>query len=250
MSTDADWPSFLADYHRRHPAITEDLLGPMAGPGGLSPYAWLLDGASREGLVWDLACGSGPVADVVGTARYVGVDLSAAELDQARSRRPGIRVEQGDVLGAAAPAGVRVVTVAMALMLLDLEALLDQLRSALPPGGELLALLPDRQAAGGTTYGRLLEMLGQSGAGYRTPLARDGLPARFAERGFDLVADELHVFTRDLDEAAVDLVLASFYAQSASEQDRHEARTWLADRVAAGDRTLAYPLRRLRAVRR
>jgi len=33
-----DWPAFLADYHRRHPAITEDLLGPMRGAGGLSPY--------------------------------------------------------------------------------------------------------------------------------------------------------------------------------------------------------------------
>lgn len=244
-----DWPAFLADYHRRHPAITEDLLGPMRGAGGLSPYEWLVEGAPRKGLVWDLACGSGPVADVVGPSRYLGVDLSPAELSQARSRRPLAQVEQGDVLKAVAPAGVQVVTVAMALMLLGLEALLDRLVDVLPSQGLLLALLPDREAASGT-YGHLLALLGQAGAGYRTPLAREGLAARFAAHRFTLIADELLVFSRALeDDAAVDLVLDSFYAQGASAQARQQARAWLGARVVAGDRALAYPLRRLRARR-
>ncbi len=75
------WDGFLAGYHARHPAITEDLLLPMRGPGpghDLHPYQWLCEGLDRldaDVLVWDLACGSAPVADVVGRHRYAGDPL-------------------------------------------------------------------------------------------------------------------------------------------------------------------------------
>ena len=70
----------------------------MRGPGGLQPYAWLAEGLPTTGPVWDVCCGSAPVADVVGVDRYCGVDLSEAELAQAALRRPGARVRHGDAM--------------------------------------------------------------------------------------------------------------------------------------------------------
>ena len=145
------WSQFLADYHAAHPGITEDLLTPMRGPGGRGPYAWLVEGLPAAGRVWDVACGSAPVATEVGLARYAGVDSPAAELAEARRRRPGVRVELGDGLRARPVGTPAAVTVAMALMLLPLEVFLAHLATFVPPGASLAAIVPTREGTGAPT---------------------------------------------------------------------------------------------------
>ncbi len=227
------WSSFLAAYHAAHPAITEDLLLPMRSAAGLQPYAWLADGLPAAGIVWDVCCGSAPVADVVGHERYAGVDLSEAELAQAALRRPGAQVVPGDALVVDPPGPPAAVTVAMALMLLPLERFLARAAALLPSGASLHAMVPTREDAGATGYGTLLRLLGQTGQGYRQPLARDRVATALREAGFVLLDDEVTVFTRPLPPEDVDLVASSFYV-------RHGARartgrgTGLAARPVSG----------------
>lgn len=247
--TGQGWSSFLADYHAAHPAITEDLLLPMRGRGGLQPYAWLAEGLPATGPVWDVCCGSAPLADVVGLDRYAGVDLSEAELAQAAVRRPGARVTRGDAMTVDPPTPPAAITVAMALMLLPLEAFLARAASLLPPGAPLQAVVPSRENAGSTGYGTLLELLGQTGQGYRQALAPSVVSAALAAAGFALVDDEVAVFCRPVPPADVDLVASSFYV-------RHDdggpgpaaAREWLRARSQESGFLLGYPLRRIRAV--
>jgi SAM-dependent methyltransferase len=75
-----------------------------------------------HGVILDLGCGAGDLADVVTPAGYdyMGVDLSPSMVALARRRRPGIRVVEGS-------AG-----------LAGLHAWLRACRQALPTGGVLL----------------------------------------------------------------------------------------------------------------
>lgn len=252
MSEEGGWSGFLAGYHQAHPAITEDLLLPMRGPGGLQPYAWLAEGLPTEGLVWDVCCGSAPVADVVGHARYAGVDLSAAELDQAARRRPGAHVVRGDAMAVDPPGPVGAVVVAMALMLLPLEAFLVRAAALLSPGAPLHAVVPSREHGAGTGYGTLLELLGQSGEGYRQPLPPARVAGALDGAGFRLVDDEVAVFSRPVPPGDVELVSSSFYVRDAPDGGAGgaaAARSWLAARAQEPGFRLGYPLRRVRAVR-
>lgn len=250
------WSAFLEAYHAAHPAVTEDLLLPMRGPGGMHPYEWLADGLPATGLVWDVCCGSAPVADVVGHDRYAGVDLSRAELAQAASRRPTARVAHGDALAADPPGHPGLpaaVTVAMALMLLPLEAFLARVAALLPSGAPLHAIVPTREHAGRTGYATLLRLLGQTGHGYVQPLPPARLAAALAGAGFALVDDEVAVFARPVAPDDVDVVAGSFYVRDGAEGDARggagAARAWLQERSAEPGFLLGYPLRRVRAVR-
>ncbi|WP_380166657.1 class I SAM-dependent methyltransferase [Jannaschia sp. R86511] len=246
------WDGFLADYHARHPAVTEDLLRPMRGPGGAQPYEWLCQGVdvdAPDARVWDLACGSAPVADVVGTARYAGVDVSTAELAVARARRPGVRVSHGDALTVDPPGRPSAVTVAMALMLLPLDDALSRAAALLGPGAPLQAIVPTREHGAGTGYGELLDLLGQQGRGYRQPLEPAALAAACARHGLVLRDDEVAVFRRPVPVADVDLVVRSFYVRHPDGPGPEAARAWLAERAERPGYELDYPLRRVRMVR-
>lgn len=251
----AGWDGFLADYHARHPAITEDLLLPMRGPGpdgDRHPYEWLCEGldlTAPDALVWDLACGSAPVADVVGLDRYAGVDLSQAELAVARDLRPGVQVSLGDALVVEPPRRPTAVTVAMALMLVPLESVLARAASLLAPGAALQAIVPTREHGAGTGYGVLLGLLGQQGEGYRQRLAPATLADALARHGFDLVSDEVAVFRRPVPPDDVDLVVRSFYVRHPDGPRPDAARAWLAEQAGGPGYELDYPLRRIRAVR-
>lgn len=245
-----DWSAFLSAYHAEHPGITEDLLDPMRDAAGRDPYAWLVEGLPPGGGVWDVCCGSAPVADRVGSGRYRGIDISTAELAVARARRPEVSVAEADVLVASPPADTAAVTVAMALMLLDLDAFLRHLSRFLAPGTPLHAIVPTRAGVAGSDYGHLLELLGQAGTDYRQPLEPAALPARFAAAGFDLYDDEEALFRRPVTSPAdVDLVVASFYARGSEPSRIDDARRWLRDHGQAPGYALPYPLRRLRARR-
>jgi hypothetical protein len=199
--------------------------------------------------VWDVCCGSAPVADVVGHARYAGVDACAAELGEAAARRPGAQVVLGDAITAEPPAPPAALTVAMALMLLPLEEFLARAAALLPHGAPLHAMVPTREHAGRTGYGTLLQLLGQTGHGYRQPLPPATVAA--ALRGGRLRAGGRRGrgLRPPVAPADVEQVVGSFYVRDDDGTGATAARDWLLARSREPDFVLDYPLRRIRAVR-
>ncbi len=210
----------VAALHAEHPGITEDLLAP-ARSEGIDPYTWLLQPVSPQARVLDLACGSAAVADRVGS--YRGVDSSPTELAEARRRRPGVDLHQGDALDPSwFDRPYDAVVVSMALMLLDLDRLLPLALSVAPL---LVGIVPRRgDAVRGTPYGDVLAALGTLDEPFPTDL----------EHRPDAEVDD-RVFSRPADP---ELVLASFYAGRATAAQRATARARLTG-------PLDYPLRRL-----
>ena len=210
----------VAALHNERPGITEDLLAP-ARSEGIDPYTWLLEPVAPQARVLDLACGSAAVADRVGT--YLGVDRSPTELAEARRRRPGVDVRQGDALDAVwFDDSYDAVVVSMALMLLDVDRLVALAMQAAPL---LLAIVPRRgNAVRGTAYGDVLAALG---------ILDEPFPTDLGQRPDAEVSDR--VFSRPPEP---DLVLASFYAARATPTQRAKARALLTE-------PLDYPLRRL-----
>lgn len=207
-------------FHAAHAGITEDLLAP-ARSGDLDPFSWLMEPVGPGARVLDLACGSAVIADHAGS--YLGVDASAAELAEARRRRPGVDVRLGDALDPQwCASSYDAVVVSMALMLLDAERLLGLALTAAPL---VVAMVPRRgDAVRGTAYGEVLAALDVLDQPFPTDV--DALPgAQVSDR----------VFLRPPDP---DLVLASFYARAATDAQRSTAR----DLLTA---PLPYPLRRL-----
>ena len=102
-----------------------------------------------SGVIIDLGCGAGDVADVVTPAgyEYVGVDLSPSMVALARQRRPGIRVLHGSAFDLPDAEGVRgIVAVGEVINyagdpragLAGLHAWLRACRQTLSAGGVLL----------------------------------------------------------------------------------------------------------------
>ncbi len=235
-------PGIVARLHAERPAVTEDLLLCARDVAGRNPYGWLAEVLPPAGRVLDLGCGTAPLAEEVGLHRYVGVDRAAAELAEARRRRPGVDVRLGEA-GDPPPVGtVASVAVSMALMLIGLEPVLAVGARLLPPGAVVAATVPTRDTdlVAGTTYGSLLGLLGQAGRGYPDPLDADGLARRAAAGGFRLVEDQLGSFTRHIRDGQD----AAFVVDSCYAEPPPPARD-AALRLVRGAGRLDYPIRRL-----
>ena len=136
----------LADAYRQDLAAIHD-----AGYGALARAAApiLLDALRRRqadgGLVIDLGCGSGILALPVADAGYdvLGIDISPAMIDLARSRVPQGRFRVGSLLTAEIPPCIVVAAVGECLNYTfdpandgrALEALFRRIHQALRPGG-------------------------------------------------------------------------------------------------------------------
>lgn len=143
MTASTDWPAYLDTFHAANPGITEDVVARCAVDGG-SPYDWLIDGLDPSAPILDIACGSGS-AKPTDAHRWIGVDLSAAELQRARGDGR-VTVILGDATNLPVPdACFDAITCSMALMLVDpLDRAVAEICRALRPGGRLLLLLPAR----------------------------------------------------------------------------------------------------------
>ena len=136
------WDTYIREFHRRRPGITEAVLSRCVDAGGSTPYAWLVAGIEPTSRVLDVACGSAPTQPLI-TGRWLGVDRSPTELARACSEHDAM-VVHGDASALPVQSrSVDVVIVSMALMLIDpLGEALAEIHRVLVAGGELRALLP------------------------------------------------------------------------------------------------------------
>jgi SAM-dependent methyltransferase len=247
-----DWSSYVDRYHADRPGITEDVLSSAADDAGRTPYDWLLEPVRPvHGLVLDLGCGSAPLARRPrGTAKYLGVDRSEPELRRARAAAPAVAVARADAcaLPVADGRADAVVASMMLMVVADVDAVLAEVARALRPGGTFVATVPTRPSdddPSADLFAEVLTALGQAQVRYPGSLNPSGLAAR----GLELTEDAPGRFTRSVTGEQCRLVVDSFYAVGAGEDQLAEAYGRLQARAAAGPFPLTYPLRRLVAVR-
>src|SRR5918995_1117408 len=85
-ANDDGWGGYLAAFHDERPGVTEDVLADASADDGGNPYDWLARALPSDGVIVDVACGSGPLASR--TSRWIGLDRSPAELRLAASIAP------------------------------------------------------------------------------------------------------------------------------------------------------------------
>lgn len=240
----ADWDAYLASFHSERAGITEVVLEHAVDGHGRTPYDWAAE-AVEGADVLDLACGSAPMAGRLTGRRYIGLDLSAAELVAAAAR--GVPVVRADARRLpVSDAAVDTVVVSMALMLVPLGATLAEARRVLRPGGKLVATVPHSRplpAADWVRYARLCVALRHRGLHYPNDAVLADAPAAFAAAGLTLESDEAGAFSCSLvDERVADQLLASLYLPDVAPERIHAGRRVV--RRWTGTR-LTTPVRRL-----
>lgn len=138
---------FLQDFHQRRPGTTPPAFAGLSLAGRGSSYdilAATLDPLPPDAQVLDLGCGDGFLLEQLArrypTARLLGVDMSATELQAAHTRLAGrglLLNERAQSLSLAS-ASVDAVLSHLALMLMsDIEQVLQEVHRVLVPGGRL-----------------------------------------------------------------------------------------------------------------
>lgn len=139
------WDDYLTDYHQARPGITEVALNHARDVTHGSPYEWLARALpDRLGHVLDVACGNAALQPALPSySSYLGVDLSAAELDRARDLGRG-PVVRGDARALPVPdQSIDTVLASMGLMLVrPLTQAVEEIARVLRPGGTVAVLLP------------------------------------------------------------------------------------------------------------
>lgn len=193
--TGEDWDGYIKRFHAARSGVTEALLGRSVDDEDRSAYDWISEGLPG-GLVVDVGCGSGPTQPMV--PRWVGVDRSRAELDEARLRGRGPLVAASASALPLRDRSVVAAMMAMSLMVIDDPAVaVAELARVLRLGGTLRVLLPTNgplTAADRARYGLLLAVLGWRAVPFPRPdVAADPGP-QLATAGFEVVSDERRRF--------------------------------------------------------
>ncbi len=249
----ADWEPYVHRFHAERPGITERVLSRSVGPGG-TPYGWLLAALPRAAqVVLDLACGSAPLQPPLSArgVRWLGVDISAAELASARDLGRGpVAVANVSALPLG-DGGVDAVVASMALMVVpEPGAALGEVARVLRPGGALVATLASDRPIPARSLPTLIGLVRRLGTrpGYPGGSNMGGLVAAAERVGLAVTSDERRPFWCDVrtPAEASELVQALYLPGVAPERERAAAR-WLAGRTPL---RIPVPIRRLVAVRR
>jgi SAM-dependent methyltransferase len=246
--TDVDWPAYLAAFHAERAGITEDVLEHALDTAGSTAYDWAAEPLAAE-TVLDLACGSAPMAARVSGARYMGLDLSPAELAAAAAR--GVPVARADVTRLPVPDGsVDAVVMSMALMLVPLPQTLNEVRRVLRPDGMFVATMPHNRPmprADWLRYARLCLALGHPGLTYPNDRELADPAAAFVAAGLHLQHDESRPFVYDIaDSVLADQLLASLYLPDVPPERMRAGQRAVHGWVGS---TVTTPIRRLIATR-
>lgn len=244
------WQAYVRDFHDDRAGITERVLSRARGAGG-TPYSWVLGAIPSAGRVLDIGCGSAPLGPAL-RGRYLGVDVTPAELVAARARGVlALARASADRLPLAG-GSVDAVVASMVLMVASpLPAVLEEVRRVLRPGGRLVATLP---ASGPLPAGHWVTVAGlllALGGPPRFPndAALPRLPDLLAAAGLQVCSDERRHFAVPLGSAEdAAQVLESFYLPGTVERRRVAALRWLQLRARHGG-TFPLPLRRVVALR-
>lgn len=154
-ATTEDWNEFLAEAHRKSPSQTPRTFSSFRTKSGETSYEILAQSLTpgTNATVLDLACGDGHLAHSLlprlgSQGRFLGIDMSEAELALARERVIDPRVSFQLAKAQALPiadASVDLVTCHMALMLmLPIEPVIQELGRVLKPAGKLAVVVVRR----------------------------------------------------------------------------------------------------------
>lgn len=242
-----DWQAYIADFHARRAGITERVLS-ASHSGSIDPYQWVTAPlASCSGVVLDLGCGSAPTTGRCENRRWVGLDLSAAELRLAR-----LKECEAIVRGDAARLPIRRdavagILAAMSLMVISpLDQALREMRRVLGRDGLVVALLP---AVGPLTlrdrarYVRLGFALRLLRAPFPTSMVVRRPTQTLRDAGFEIVADETDRFEYPIsDERAGRALVESFYLPGVAPPSIDAATRIVSRWIGSG---IGIPLRRV-----
>ena len=242
------WDRYVEQFHENRPGITETVLG-TARARGSTPYEWLaaaVDGAG--GTLLDLACGSAPLAPLIGTDRWIGLDRSESELRTAHRRHPDgalVRADAGHL--PLRDRSVESVACSLALMTLpSLEPVVDELARVMRTGGSLALLLPTGAPVSlrdRVRYARLSLTFRARPDQFPNPVATRDTARLLAAGGYTVTSDErLRFACRIDDEAGADALVDSFYLPDVT-PERLVAARLLVRRWLGTD--IGIPLRRV-----
>jgi len=249
-----DWATYLAGFHARNPGVSEDVLS-RATSGDLTPYSWLARAVSGA-RVLDLASGSGVMSDVLETrgqtARttswVVGLDLSEAELKEARRRgrtNPLVRADAAD-LPFADDSFDAVLSSAGLMVVGRVGRVLAEAARVLRSGGVLAATVasavPLRPAD--------MRLLAPLTARLRTtPQFPGGGEMTGLTGALEDARERFGFVVRDESDAR--LLTRALYLPGTSDRRRDMAAAWLAERAAGQDDgvEVAVPVRRVVAMK-
>jgi SAM-dependent methyltransferase len=257
---DGGWDPYLAAFHTERPGITEAILGravaadDAVGDGdvgdGDDPYDWVAAALPDDGVILDVACGSGPLATRV-TGRWIGLDRNPAELGLAASVSPGrvLLADAGSV--PVRTGGADAVACSMALMLVDdPRSAVAEMARALRAGGRFVALVPatapltirDR-----VRYARLLAALRLGRLPFRHQRVLDDPRGLLAPAGLTVVGAERRRFAYPL--TGPDDALRWMRSLYLPGLDRHRWQAALSVTSRWTGTSLGLPLRRLVATK-
>ena len=234
------WARYLAGFHAERPGITERLLaGATAAPVG-TPYEWLASkivplGSTGEmpGPILDIGCGSGPMKSALPPeVDYLGIDLSFAELREARQLARKHLISADAIHLPLASNSMGAVISSMAMMLVTpIERAFDETYRVLKQGGTFTFIRP-------SAYPLLPRDLVVGGLVTLSLGALPAMPQRFSRRriqgllersGFNSVSHENRRFSlalRTLEDAR--LLVDSLYLPNVSQARRSKAAEQLA----------------------
>jgi ubiquinone/menaquinone biosynthesis C-methylase UbiE len=261
-----DWTTYLAGFHARHPGISEDVLA-RASSGDQTPYTWLARAVSGA-RVLDLASGSGVMADTLATQSerhqaegrtapwVVGLDLSVAELQEARNRGRTNPLVRGDAAALPFADGSfdAVVSSAGLMVVGRINQVLTDIGRVLRPGGVLagtvasaVPLRPQDMRVLAPLTARLRSTPQFPGGGEMT-----GLTSALEQVGFRVLEDARERFAFVVrTEADARLLTRALYLPGTADRRRDLAAGWLAERAEAQPDgiEIAVPVRRVVAMK-
>lgn len=243
------WDDYLTGFHAGRAGITERILARCADTDGTTAYDWVAERIPATGLVVDVACGSSPLWNPRLAGRYLGIDRSPAELQLAEKRGAHALIRGAAETLPVADGAAAAVVCSMALQILpDLPATLAEIRRALAPGGEFVAILPARaEGPGDLAFAAGLARAAGGTLGYRNDAVLRRPSALFSGHGLTVTEDTRRTFRYDLSTPGAPAQAAASLYLRGSQAGREGKIAAYLERAARHGRTMPVPIRRILA---